>query len=118
MTTALAARASEAARAGLRQIDGRTVSWFVLDGGPHRGAIGTREGEVLERAVSAALDLGVPVVGVLATSGADVAEGVASLHAWGRVAAELGRAGRRRAIAAFSWSAIAERTKAIYDSLT
>ena len=32
------------------------------------------------------MGLGVPIVGVLATSGADVEEGVASLHAWGRVA--------------------------------
>jgi starch synthase len=32
-------------------------------------------------------------------------------------AREMGRAGRRRAIESFSWSAIAERTKAIYDAL-
>jgi alpha-maltose-1-phosphate synthase len=32
-------------------------------------------------------------------------------------AAAMGRAGRQRAIEAFSWSAIAERTKAIYDLL-
>jgi acetyl-CoA carboxylase carboxyltransferase component len=34
----------------------------------------------------------VPIVGVLATSGADVSEGVASLHAWGRVARALSQA--------------------------
>ena len=32
-------------------------------------------------------------------------------------AAEMGRAGRRRAIEAFSWSSIAEHTQAIYESL-
>jgi starch synthase len=32
-------------------------------------------------------------------------------------AAEMGRAGRQRAIEAFSWQSIAEQTKAIYDSL-
>ena len=32
-------------------------------------------------------------------------------------AAEMGRAGRRRAIESFSWTAIAEQTKAIYDAL-
>jgi starch synthase len=32
-------------------------------------------------------------------------------------AARMGRAGRERAIAAFSWRTIAERTKAIYDAL-
>jgi alpha-maltose-1-phosphate synthase len=33
-------------------------------------------------------------------------------------AAEMGRTGRRRAIESFSWTTIAERTKAIYDVLT
>ena len=39
-----------------------------------------------------ATELGVPIVGVLATSGADIHEGVASLHAWGRVARQVSRA--------------------------
>jgi acetyl-CoA carboxylase carboxyltransferase component len=42
--------------------------------------------------VRTAVDIGVPIVGVLATSGADVTEGVASLHAWGRVARALSQA--------------------------
>ncbi|MBW3668098.1 MAG: methylmalonyl-CoA carboxyltransferase [Actinobacteria bacterium] len=50
------------------------------------------EGETIERLVRTATDLGVPVVGVLATSGADVSQGVASLHAWGRVARALSQA--------------------------
>src|SRR5204862_1466826 len=37
-------------------------------------------------------EAGVPVVGILSTSGADVAEGVASLHAWGRLARGLASA--------------------------
>ncbi|MGH9005180.1 MAG: acyl-CoA carboxylase subunit beta, partial [Acidimicrobiia bacterium] len=57
-----------------------------LEGGKHRGAIGPPEGIVLERIVNRAVELGVPLVGVMATSGADIHEGVASLHAWGRVA--------------------------------
>ena len=68
------------------------MAWFRLEGGPHRGAISTVEGDVLERLVCTAVDAGVPVVGVLATSGADVGHGVASLHAWGRVARALSRA--------------------------
>lgn len=47
---------------------------------------------MLERLVRTALDLGVPIVGEIATSGADVSEGVASLHAWGRVAKALSQA--------------------------
>jgi acetyl-CoA carboxylase carboxyltransferase component len=68
------------------------VAWFRLEGGPHRGAIGPVEGDVLTRLVDTAVEAGVPIVGVLATSGADVGEGVASLHAWGRVAQALARA--------------------------
>ena len=47
----------------LREIDGRPVSWFSLDGGKHRGAIGTAEGETIERAVHLAVELGIPIVG-------------------------------------------------------
>ena len=80
---------SAAVDAAIREIDGRTISWFSLDGGKHRGAIGTGEGETIERAVHLAVELGMPIVGRIASSGADVADGVASLHAWGRVAKAL-----------------------------
>ncbi len=80
---------SDAVTAALSDLHGRTVSWFRLDGGKHRGAIGVAEGDALERAVRLGVELGVPVVGAIATSGADVGEGVASLHAWGRVARAL-----------------------------
>ena len=35
------------------------------------------------------VELGLPIVGRIASSGADVTEGVAALHAWGRVAKAL-----------------------------
>ncbi|MGH9040478.1 MAG: acyl-CoA carboxylase subunit beta [Acidimicrobiia bacterium] len=82
----VAAGSSTAVTASLRSIDGRTVAYFRLEGGKHRGAIGPPEGIVLERIVGRAVELGLPLVGVLSTSGADIHEGVASLHAWGRVA--------------------------------
>ena len=85
----VAARRGGAAAAALTEIDGRRVAWFRLSGGKHRGAIGPVEGEILERTVRLAIDAGVPVVGEMATSGADVTEGVASLAAWGRVARAL-----------------------------
>jgi acetyl-CoA carboxylase carboxyltransferase component len=78
-----------AASAELRELDGRLVGWFRLAGGKRRGALGPTEGETIERLVRTACDAGVPVVGVLATSGADLTEGVASLHTWGRVARAL-----------------------------
>jgi acetyl-CoA carboxylase carboxyltransferase component len=68
------------------------VGWFRLSGGKHRGALGPVEGEIIERVIRLALATGVPIVGELATSGADVAEGLPSLHAWGRVAAALAEA--------------------------
>jgi acetyl-CoA carboxylase carboxyltransferase component len=84
--TPLVGRRSDAATASITEIDGRSVCTFRIEGGKHVGAIGPPEGEALERAVRAAIDLGLPVVGTIASSGADVVEGVASLHAWGRVA--------------------------------
>jgi propionyl-CoA carboxylase beta chain len=88
----VAGRASSAATAALRPLEGRDVAFFRLDGGKHRGAIGPPEGVAIERLVTLATDLGLPIVGVLATSGADIHEGVASLHAWGRVARQVSRA--------------------------
>ncbi|MDQ3898708.1 MAG: methylmalonyl-CoA carboxyltransferase [Actinomycetota bacterium] len=85
----VAARRGGAAVAALTEIDGRRVAWFRLAGGKHRGAIGPTEGQVIERTVRLALDAGIPIVGEIATSGADVSEGLASLAAWGRVARAL-----------------------------
>jgi len=87
--TPVFSRRSAAVDADVRELDGRRVSWFSLEGGKHRGAIGVAEGESIERAVRLATELGIPVVGRIASSGADVNEGVASLHAWGRVAKAL-----------------------------
>jgi acetyl-CoA carboxylase carboxyltransferase component len=80
---------SSAAAASVREIDGRPVSWFTLEGGKHRGAIGTPEGETIERAIHLAVDMGMPIVGRIASSGADVSEGLSALHAWGRIAKAL-----------------------------
>ena len=83
------AKRGGAVTAALTEIDGRRVAWFRLEGGKHRGAIGPVEGQIIERAVRLALDAGIPVVGEVATSGADVHQGIASLVAWGRVAKVL-----------------------------
>lgn len=71
---------------------GRPVAQFRLEGGKHRGALGPPEGWTIQRTVQLAVESGVPIIGILSTSGADVHEGVASLHAWGQIAYELSRA--------------------------
>ena len=81
--------ADAAATAELREVDGRRVSWFRIAGGKHHGAIGVRGGATVERAVQLAGELEIPLVGELDTSGAELGEGVAALHAWGRLAREL-----------------------------
>jgi glycosyltransferase involved in cell wall biosynthesis len=49
---------------------------------------------------------------------ADFAAALTSVVSDPERAARMGRAGRERAIAAFSWATIAERTRLIYDALT
>jgi len=90
----VAARRGGAVEAELRLLggDGQLVGWFRLEGGKHRGAVGTLEGETIARVVTTAVEAGVPIVGVMATSGADIDEGVASLHAWGGIAKALASA--------------------------
>jgi acetyl-CoA carboxylase carboxyltransferase component len=88
----LGARRSDTAAAALGEIDGRSVVEFTLRGGKHVGAIGPPEGLAIARAARLATETGVPIVGLVASSGADVAEGVASLHAWGLVARALATA--------------------------
>jgi acetyl-CoA carboxylase carboxyltransferase component len=89
--TPLQAWADSAASAGLRTIDGRRVVWFRIAGGKHHGAIGVNGSATVERAVRLAGELGVPLVGELDTSGAELHDGVAALHAWGRLAREVAR---------------------------
>jgi acetyl-CoA carboxylase carboxyltransferase component len=83
---------SEAAHAELTALEGRRVATFRIAEGAHRGAIGPSEGSTIERAVHLAVELGVPLVGTIASSGADVGGGVASLHSWGRIARALSHA--------------------------
>jgi acetyl-CoA carboxylase carboxyltransferase component len=55
----------------------------------HRGALGHEDGVTLADAARLASKLRVPLVLVLASSGAEVSEGVAALHGWGRAARAL-----------------------------
>lgn len=85
-SASIGARADDAATAQLRTLGGRTVAWFGIAGGKHHGAIGLAGATTVTRLVRHAIDLRVPVVGELDTSGAEFREGVTALHAWGGIA--------------------------------
>jgi acetyl-CoA carboxylase carboxyltransferase component len=85
----VAGRRSDTATAALDELDGRRVVTFRLAEGKHVGAIGPPEGETIARAVRLAIELGRPLIGTIASSGADVSEGVSSLHSWGLIARAL-----------------------------
>jgi acetyl-CoA carboxylase carboxyltransferase component len=88
-STPLHAWADAAASAEITEIGGRRVVAFRVGGGKHHGAIGINGSATVERAVRLAGELHVPLVGELDTSGAELRDGVAALHAWGRLAREL-----------------------------
>jgi acetyl-CoA carboxylase carboxyltransferase component len=80
-----------------RQVDGlleadvvalgsQAVVFVRTDTSRHRGGLTAADGETLVRAASVALAERLPLVGVITTSGADVTDGLASLHGWGRAA--------------------------------
>jgi acetyl-CoA carboxylase carboxyltransferase component len=93
--TPIHAKADVAASAEIREIDGRNVVWFRVAGGKHHGAIGVQGAATVERAMHLAERLELPLVGELDTSGAELRDGVAALHAWGRLARELVRCSGR-----------------------
>jgi acetyl-CoA carboxylase carboxyltransferase component len=90
-STPLHAWADAAASAEITEIGGRRVVAFRVAGGKHHGAIGINGSATVEQAVRLAGELQIPLVGELDTSGAELRDGVAALHAWGRLARELVR---------------------------
>ena len=87
--TPVMAAAAKTVEAELRELGGRRVSWFRVRGGDHRGALAASDAAVAERAVVLGRRVGIPIVGILDTSGAEIGDGVAALHGWGRVARAL-----------------------------
>ncbi len=75
-----------------RDFGGHRVMLVDLRGPDRRGAIGSEGARGATEAVDRAVRLGIPVVTVFDTSGADIVEGVAALHGWGLLARALGRA--------------------------
>jgi acetyl-CoA carboxylase carboxyltransferase component len=80
---------SDSVAARAVDLNGRSVVELRVEGGKHHGAVGEAGAETMERAIRLATELGVPFVAWLDTTGADIGEGVASLHGWGRCARAL-----------------------------
>jgi len=76
-------------RAGVEDLGGRPAMVVRSITDVRRGALSPDDGDTLAGAASSALALRIPFVLVLASSGADVSGGVASLHGWGRAARAL-----------------------------
>ncbi len=85
--TPIGADRPDAAHAELTELDGRTVSFFRVDG-RRPDSTGAAEAEVVERALVLAGQIGCPAVGLIHSVAIDVGTGgLDALAAWGRVAA-------------------------------
>ena len=73
------------------RIGGRNAVVARALGSMRRGAITHADGVRLAEAAQQACDLGIPFVFFVASSGADVQDGIAALHGWGRAAAAISR---------------------------
>ena len=70
----------------VEEVGGRLAVVARSRPGEHKGALDATSGETLAEAARTALKYRLPLVAVLASSGADVHDGVAALHGWGRAA--------------------------------
>ena len=73
-------------RAGIEELGGRPAMVARSVSSRRRGALSKEDGATLQAAAESALALHIPMVFVLASSGADVSEGIDSLHGWGQAA--------------------------------
>lgn len=86
---ALRSRVPGSVRADVRTIDDREVVWVEVDASTHRGALTSSSSSVIETAAATALTKRIPLLGIIRSSGADIVEGFAALHGWGRAARAL-----------------------------
>ena len=65
---------------------GRRVVWAEVQDEVHKGALSSAASQVLRNAAFMARDKRIPLVLSMASSGADIKEGVSALHGWGEAA--------------------------------
>jgi acetyl-CoA carboxylase carboxyltransferase component len=76
---------------GIGRMGGRDVVIARSYSSQRRGALTYADGLRLAESADQARELGIPLVFFVASSGADVLDGVAALHGWGRAAAAISR---------------------------
>lgn len=91
VATPIGAERPDAAHGELREVDGRTVAFFRVDG-RRPDSSGAAEAEVIERTLMLAEQIGCPVIGLVRSVAVDHGVGgLDALTAWGRVAARATR---------------------------
>ena len=86
---ALRSQVPGSVRSDVREFHGREVVWTEVDASDRKGALTSESSSMLEIAAITARSKGLPLVGVLRSSGADIVEGFSALHGWGRAARAL-----------------------------
>ena len=75
--------------AEITTVAGREVVLVQVTDERRRGALSEADGHTFAEAAEHAIGAGLPLLGVIASSGADVHDGVAALHGWGTAARAL-----------------------------
>ena len=88
-TIGLRSRTPGAARAEVGRIDGRPVVLLDVDAEVRRGALSANASSTIAVAADTARSKGMPLVGTIGSSGADILEGMPALHGWGQAAKAL-----------------------------
>jgi len=86
---ALRSKVPGSIRADVRDFEGRDVVWVEVDASDRKGALSSDSSSMLAHAASTAVAAKVPLVCVMRSSRADIVEGFAALHGWGRAARAL-----------------------------
>ncbi|HRE00854.1 MAG TPA: carboxyl transferase domain-containing protein, partial [Ilumatobacteraceae bacterium] len=86
---ALRSRVPGAARVSIRALGERTVVFLDVDASHRRGALSSEASSMIAAAAIAAREQGLPLVAVMGSAGADIAEGFSALHGWGLAAKAL-----------------------------
>lgn len=89
VTTSLRSKSKGTVSAHVGELGGREVVQVRVDPETRRGALNEISGLNLAAATRVALDERLPLVVVMASSGADVNDGIAALNGWGTAAAAL-----------------------------